>query len=223
MSETLLPVLPQVLGKIRHMFDLYCDPYMICQALSSMNEIRPGLFTEGIRLPGCFDNFEMAVRAVLGQQITVKAASTLAGRLVRAYGTPVQTGIDGLTHIFPSPKQLLSLEGAIENNLGPLGITSTRARTIKELASAFINREVRFGLCADPEEEIKKLLTIRGIGNWTARYIAMRTMSWTDAFLDTDAGIKKALSGYPSKELLKLSENWQPWRSYATISLWNSL
>lgn len=223
LGETLLPVLPQVLGKIKNMFDLYCEPEVISQALSPMNAIRPGLCSEGIRLPGCFDPFEMAVRAVLGQQITVKAASTLAGRLVNAFGTPVQTGIDGLTHVFPTPEKLLSLESPIENQLGPLGILTSRGKTIEALAEAFAKREVNLGFCPNPEEEIKKLLSIRGIGNWTAQYIAMRTMAWPDAFLETDAGIKKALPGLTPKDLLRLAEQWRPWRSYATINLWNSL
>lgn len=222
-SETLLSVLPQVLGKIRHMFDLYCEPQIIYQTLASMNDIHPGLCRLGTRLPGCFDHFEMAVRAVLGQQITVKAASTLAGRIVNAYGTPIQTGISGLTHTFPTPERILDLEDGIENHLGSLGVTCARSRTIKDLAVAFVQKNVDFGLCSNPEEEIKKLLTIRGIGNWTAQYIAMRTMSWTDAFLETDAGIKKALNEYTPKELLTLSQAWRPWRSYATINLWNSL
>ena len=97
-SEPLLPVLPQVLARIRHLFDLYCNPQAIYETLKAMNDIRPGLCVLGTRMPGCFDAFEMAVRAVLGQQITVKAASTLAARIVQTYGTPIQTGIDGLTY-----------------------------------------------------------------------------------------------------------------------------
>lgn len=99
-SESLLPVLPQVLARIRHLFDLYCDPDAVYETLQVMNELQAGLCVLGTRVPGCFNAFEMSVRAVLGQQITVKAASTLAARIVQAYGVPVQTGIEGLTHIF---------------------------------------------------------------------------------------------------------------------------
>ncbi|MFT4107026.1 MAG: AlkA N-terminal domain-containing protein [Lacrimispora sp.] len=222
-GETLLPVLPQVLGKIRNMFDLYCEPETIYQALSTMNDIRPGLCLPGTRLPGCFDPFEMSVRAILGQQITVKAASTLAGRIVMAFGTPVQTGIDGLFRAFPTPENIAALEGPIENHLGPLGVIASRAKTIAALAKAFIQEEINFGFCPEPEEEMKKLLLIPGIGNWTAQYIAMRTMAWPDAFLETDVGIKNALPGYTPKELLNIAEQWRPWRSYATLNLWNSL
>lgn len=222
-SETLLSVLPQVLAKMRHLFDLYCDPYTVYETLAQMNNIRPGLCVLGTRLPGSFNAFEMAVRAVLGQQITVKAASTLAGRLVISYGAPIQTGIEGLTHVFPSPEDILALDGPIENHLGPLGIIAARARTIYELAKALEQGKIDFGLCAQPETEMKKLLAIPGIGSWTAQYIAMRTMEWPDAFLETDAGVKKALAHYTSKELLEMAEAWRPWRSYATINLWSSL
>lgn len=222
-SEILLPVLPQVLAKVRQLFDLYCDPAAIYEALAPMNDIRPGLCVAGTRLPGSFNSFEMAVRAVLGQQITVKAASTLAGRLVEAYGTPIQTGVEGLTHTFPTPWQILALDEPIENHLGPLGIIATRAKTIYALAKALDEEKIDFGLCASPKAEMKKLMEIRGIGSWTAQYIAMRTMGWPDAFLETDVGIKKALAPYTPAELLKMAEAWRPWRSYATINIWNTL
>jgi AraC family transcriptional regulator of adaptative response / DNA-3-methyladenine glycosylase II len=222
-SETLLPVLPQILARIRHLFDLYCDPDAVYETLRVMNDLRSGLCVLGTRVPGCFNAFEMAVRAVLGQQITVKAASTLAARVADAYGTPVQTGIEGLTHVFPSPEDILALDGSIESHLGALGVTAARSKTIYELAQAFAQGRIDFGLCVQPEEEIKKLTAIRGIGGWTAQYIAMRAMGWPDAFLETDAGVKKALEPRTSKELLEMAEAWRPWRSYATVNLWNSL
>lgn len=222
-SEILLPLLPQVLARVRHLFDLYCDPDAVYETLRVMNDIRPGLCVLGTRLPGCFDAFEMAVRAVLGQQITVKAASTLAARLVDTYGTPISTGIEGLTHVFPSPEVILGLKGPIENYLGPLGVIASRAKTIYELARAITQGEIDFNLPAQPKEEIKKLMAIRGIGSWTAQYIAMRGMEWPDAFLETDAGVKKVLQPYTSKELLQMAEAWRPWRSYATVNLWNTL
>lgn len=222
-SELLLPVLPQVLARIRHLFDLYCDPEAVYETLRAMNDIRPGLCTLGTRVPGCFNTFEMAVRAVLGQQITVKAASTLAARIAQTYGTPVYTGIDGLTHVFPSPGDILAMGDKVTENLGLLGVIATRSNTIYELARALSQGEIDFDLPAQPEEEIKKLMKIRGIGSWTAQYIAMRAMEWPDAFLETDVGVKKALHPYTSKELLEMAEAWRPWRSYATVNLWNSL
>ena len=223
MSESLLPVLPQVLAKLRRLFDLYCDPHAIYEKLSQMNTIRRGLCVPGTRLPGCFNTFEMAARAVLGQQITVKAASTLASRLVTAFGKEIKTGIPGLTHVFPGPKDILALGKNPENFLGPLGIIAARAKTIYKLAEGFEQGTINLNLCTRHEEEMNKLLAIPGIGSWTAQYIAMRTMGWPDAFLETDVGIKKALPLYTSKELLKIAEAWKPWRSYAVINLWNSL
>lgn len=222
-SASLLPVLPQVMAKIRHLFDLCCDPDAVHEVLSDMNHIRPDLCVKGTRVPGCFDSFELVVRAVLGQQITVKGAGTLAARFVKAYGRPVQTNIAGLTYTFPLPADIIALEGDISNHLGPLGITSSRAKTILELAYVFVRGDICFDLGARPEAEIEKLMDIPGIGKWTAQYIAMRTMGWPDSFLETDAGVKKALEPYRDKELLQMAEAWRPWRSYATVNLWNSL
>jgi AraC family transcriptional regulator of adaptative response / DNA-3-methyladenine glycosylase II len=222
-SESLLPALPQVLARVRQLFDLHCDPDAVYETLRAMNAIRPNLCVLGTRVPGCFDPFEMAVRAVLGQQITVKAASTLATRIVKTFGSPIQTGIEGLTHTFPTPEEILALPGPIEHHLGPLGVISSRSQTIYALAQAMTEGEIHFDLYGQPEEEMKKLTAIRGIGNWTAQYIAMRAMAWPDAFLETDVGVKKALQPYPPKTLLQMAEAWRPWRSYATVNLWNSL
>jgi AraC family transcriptional regulator of adaptative response / DNA-3-methyladenine glycosylase II len=222
-SAALLPVLPRVLSRVRHLFDLYCEPDAVYETLSCMNEIKPDLCISGTRLPGCFDAFEMSVRAVLGQQITVKAATTLAGRFAESFGTPVETGIDELRYAFPSPESIVALDAPIENHLGPLGIIATRARTILALANVFANGTIDFELGVHPEEEIKKLMQLPGIGSWTAQYIAMRAMGWTDAFPDTDLGVKNVLAPRNGKEILTLAEVWRPWRAYATMNVWNSL
>ncbi|MDR1092724.1 MAG: helix-turn-helix domain-containing protein [Clostridiales bacterium] len=222
-SESLFPLLPQVLARVKRQFDLTCDPCAVYETLSRMNGIRRGLCVIGTRLPGCFDAFEMSARAVLGQQITVKAAGTLAARLAEAFGTPIETGVPGLARAFPTPEEVLSLGDGVEDRFGALGVTSARSRTIYELAGAFARNGAAFDYCARPEEEIGKLTRIRGIGGWTANYIAMRAMGFTDAFLETDYGVKKALRPYEPKELPALAENWRPWRAYATVNLWNSL
>ncbi|UQZ88171.1 adenosine deaminase [Deltaproteobacteria bacterium Smac51] len=222
-ASALLPVLPQVLARIRHLFDLHCDPQAVEEVLASMNNIRPGLCQPGARLPGCFDAFEMSVRAVLGQQITVKAAGTLACRLAEVYGQPIESGIEGLTRTFPAPEDIIALNGPIEEHLGPLGIIGTRANTILTLAGALSRGELDLSFRAHPEAEMKKLMTINGIGAWTAQYIAMRAIGWPDAFPHTDYGVKKALSPRGPGEILALAESWRPWRGYATINLWNSL
>lgn len=223
MDSSLLPVLWQVLARVRHLFDLNCDPDAVYETLAVMNDISLGLCRRRIRLPGCFDSFEMAVRAILGQQVTVKAAATLAARLVNAYGRPVQTEIAGLTHVFPLPEDIMALGETIGDALGPLGITGARAHTILHLARALVQGNTDLSPYAQVQENIEKLLGIPGIEPWTAQYIAMRAMGWPDAFPSTDYGVKKALAPRSAKEISVLAQAWRPWRSYATVNLWNSL
>ena len=222
-SASLLPVLQTVLARVKHLFDLDCDPMEIVNRLNVMNEIKDGLCVPGIRVPGCFDGFEMAVRAVLGQQITVRAARTLAGRIAGAYGTELEKPAHGLTHTFPAPSEICGLDGLIENHLGRLGVTGARARSIKALAEGMESGDIRLSVSADPAAMMRKLLALPGFGPWTVQYIAMRALSWPDAFPDTDYGVKKALNISAQKEILELSERWKPYRSYATVLLWNSL
>lgn len=222
-SESLLSVLPQVLARVRRLFDLYCEPKVIFEALAPMNDIKPDLCVLGTRVPGCYDEFEMATRAILGQQITVKAASTLAARMVKELGTPLGQEKEGVTHLFPSPSELLSVDSPIEDTLGSLGIIASRARTIEALARSLSSGEITLDPSAQAEEQIEKLMSIKGIGSWTAQYIAMRTMEWPDSFLETDVGVKHALAPATPKEMLAMAEPWRPWRSYATLNLWNSL
>lgn len=222
-SGTLLPVLSKVLMRVKHLFDLHCDPVEIYDKLAVMNNIKEGMCVSGTRLPGSFDAFEMAVRAVLGQQITVKAAKTLATRIASTFGTEISTPFAELTHTFPTPEDFCALTGSIENHLGVLGVTGARARSILALASALRNGDLELSRNANPDIQRKKLLALPGFGPWTVQYIAMRALGWPDAFPDTDYGVKKALSGYSPKEIVELAEQWRPWRSYATIHLWNSL
>jgi AraC family transcriptional regulator of adaptative response / DNA-3-methyladenine glycosylase II len=174
-------------------------------------------------LPGSFDVFEMCVRAILGQQITVKAAGTLAARITAALGTPIDTQIHGLTHTFPAVSDILALNSSVEAKLGSLGVTGARSRTIAALAQAISDSRLDLSLAAQPEEQLKALCDLPGIGPWTANYIVMRGLGWPDAFLETDYGVKKALEPLTPKEIARLAQQWRPWRSYATINLWNSL
>ncbi len=223
LSPSLLPSLAKLLARLRILFDLDCEPCEIYDRLSVMNEFSPGLCIPGTRLPGCFDPFEMAVRAILGQQITVKAARTLAMRLAAAFGEKIITPYSELTHTFPSPKTICDLAAPIEDQLGPLGITGARSRSILALAKSMMQGTLTLSPYADIKTEMDKLLALPGIGPWTAQYIAMRALSWPDAFPHTDYGVKKALNGLSEKEVLKLSDTWRPWRSYATMNLWYSL
>lgn len=220
MSDTLIPVLPQVLSRVRRLFDLCCDPDAVYEVLQDMNRIEPGLCVRGRRVPGCFEPFETAVRTVLGQQISVKAASTLAGRLAAEFGAPVETGLEGLCRTFPTAADLAGLGDSLPERLKALGVTPARSACIRALADGLERGELRLNPGADPEQEMKKLQTLRGIGGWTAQYIAMRTMGWPDAFLESDAGVRRALPDKSAKQLLALAERWRPWRSYAVVNLW---
>jgi AraC family transcriptional regulator of adaptative response / DNA-3-methyladenine glycosylase II len=223
MSESLLPSLPQVIARVKRLFDLNCDPGAVYERISSMNDIRPGLCVPGIRLPGCFDPFEASIRAVIGQQITVKAAGTLAARVAGEFGAPFRTGVSGLTRVFPFPEEMSGPGDSVRERLGRLGVFSSRSAAIVGLARAFGEGTIDFGACARPEEEMLKLTALPGIGKWTAQYIAMRSMGYTDAFPETDAGVRKSLHPRSPAEMLRMAERWRPWRGYATVSLWNSL
>ncbi|MCL2115598.1 MAG: hypothetical protein FWH29_05185 [Methanobrevibacter sp.] len=157
-NESLLPVMGEIIAKLKGLFDLECDPYVIYETLSSMNNIKPGLCVLGTRLPGCFDAFEMATRAVIGQQISVKAANTIASRIANTYGIPIETGIEGLSHSFPSFNDILSLNGNIDDHLGVLGVTSIRAKAIYELAHLISEKVICHDSCIQVEKEIKKLM-----------------------------------------------------------------
>lgn len=223
LAPGLLPALPGILAKVRFLFDLDCDPAAIGNTLSAMNRINPAFHAPGVRVPGCFDGFEMAVRAILGQQITVKAAHTLAGRVAAQLGAAVETPFAQLDRVFPDAGTICRLPGSVEEHLGPLGIIGTRARSILALARAVEGGDIELSPLGDAEEAMRRLQRLPGIGPWTAQYIALRALGWPDAFPHTDYGVKKALPGYSEKQILELSGAWRPWRSYATFCLWHSL
>jgi AraC family transcriptional regulator of adaptative response / DNA-3-methyladenine glycosylase II len=220
-SSSLLPALPRVLGRIRNLFDINCDPVEIYEKLSVMDEIKAGLCVPGVRVPGCFDPFEMAVRAVLGQLVSVKSAGTLTARFA-AMGEKIITPFEDLSLIFPDPQQICSLKKPAET-LGAMGITGAKSRSIIALAGALLDRSISLSSAADPETEMKKLFALPGFGAWTVQYLGMRALRWPDAFPHTDYGVKKAFAGMDSKTILEVSQKWRPWRAYATVHLWNSL
>lgn len=222
-ATTLLPVLPQVLARIRLLFDVNCSPDKVYEKLAIMNELVPDIYVPGIRVPGCFDPFEMSVRAILGQQVTVRAARTFAMRLVNLIGERVDTPFEELAFAFPGPDRIRALEGRIENHLGPLGITGGKARSISALAEALTNNSVLLSYSTNPFEAMEELRKLPGFGPWTVQYIAMRVLGWPDAFPHTDHGVLKSLADRSPREVLTLSQTWSPWRSYATVLLWNFL
>ncbi len=222
MSESLLDAAPDITCRIRRMFDLDCEPQLLHEALSPLEKVRPGANVAGTRLPGCFDAFETSCRAVLGQQVSVAAANKLAARVAARLGTRVETGVEGLGLVWPTPADILALDDA-SNVLGPLGVIGSRTKAIREIARMMESGELCFDTTADARVQMDVLQSVKGIGPWTANYVAMRVLSYSDAFLETDAGVAHALPELTPKERLAAVEPCRPWRSYAVIGLWNSL
>ncbi|MFK7964428.1 MAG: DNA-3-methyladenine glycosylase 2 family protein [Burkholderiaceae bacterium] len=215
-SPELAPVLAQVLPLARNLFDLDLEPTSITTALGELAQARPGL-----RLPGAVSGFEIAVRAVLGQQITVKAARTLAARFVQTFGERCEfAGQAHLSHAFPAPALIAQ---ASAETIGKLGIIRRRVQTIQTLATAIAQDELDLSPGAPVEATLAALKATPGIGDWTAQYIAMRALRWPDAFPAADYGVMKALDVKTGAQAIKAAEAWRPWRAYAVMHLWASL
>jgi AraC family transcriptional regulator of adaptative response / DNA-3-methyladenine glycosylase II len=214
-SASLLTVLAPVLERVKRLFDLSAEPQSIVERLGSLAAENPG-----IRVPGAFDGYEAALRAILGQQISVKAATTIAGRVAAAFGEPIETPFPNLTHLPPKANRIAD---AAPERLIALGITSARANSILALSKAVTGRLILLEPTTDIEPVLARLQEIPGIGAWTAQYIALRAPGSPDAFLPTDLGVMKALGETNPKRILQIAEEWRPWRAYAVMHLWNSL
>jgi AraC family transcriptional regulator, regulatory protein of adaptative response / DNA-3-methyladenine glycosylase II len=201
---------------IRAMFDLNADWTAIAKNLKTDSALAARIESNpGLRVPGCWNGFELTVRAILGQQVSVKGASTLAGRLVRTFGQPF-LATDGITHIFPQPQVLA------EANIAGIGLPRARAETIRSLARAVCNGRISFESVADSCDFLARLCEIPGIGPWTAQYVAMRALGEPDAFPSSDLGLLRALHLTSARQLEQRAEAWRPWRAYAAVHLWNS-
>ena len=216
-----LDALSVIIARIRRMFDLSAEPGAIVAILSSDPVLAPLVAARpGLRVPGGWNGFEIAVRAVLGQQITLKAGTQLATHIVAAIGTPVTESMDipGLTHAFPRPESFNA------NTLAGTGIPRARAAAIAGIAAAITDDERLFDPSRDLAESVARLRNLSGIGEWTAQYIAMRALGESDAFLAADVGVQRrfALRGRrpAASELLVRAERWRPWRAYAVLHLW---
>jgi AraC family transcriptional regulator of adaptative response / DNA-3-methyladenine glycosylase II len=218
-SESLQGVLPLVIRRVRAAFDLDADPHAINARLH-------GSFPagDGLRVPGSLSGYELAVRAVLGQQITVAAARTLAQRLVQRFGAPVATPYPELRHLFPAPEVLAAAEG---DALGQLGIVRQRQAAIVAIARAVAEGRLALHPGADVPSTTAALKELPGIGDWTAQYIAMRALRWPDAFPAGDVALHKALGvqqeRQPARAAEAASQAWKPWRSYAVVRAWTTL
>ncbi len=206
-----------IADRVRRLFDLDADPEEIRRHLGRDARLARRIASRpGLRLPGSWDGFELAVRAILGQQVTVKGASTLAGRLVRAYGRPFPAG-PGLTHLFPTPKALAAAKD------DALRLPHSRAEAIRGLASAVNRGDLSFAFVGDIEAFMRKFRELPGVGAWTAEYVAMRALGEPDAFPASDMGLLRAARAKSAKELERRAEPWRPWRAYAAMHLWTPL
>jgi AraC family transcriptional regulator of adaptative response / DNA-3-methyladenine glycosylase II len=203
-----------IVERVRRMFDLSADSEEIASHLRRDPVLADRVVSRpGLRIPGCWDGFELAVRAILGQQVTVAGASTLSGRLVRAFGTPVVVSKD-LTHIFPAPEKLA------ENDLTKIGLPKARAECIRLLARAVRDRKLAFSGAVKAEEFLSQFSGLPGIGPWTAKYVLMRALGEPDAFPSGDLGLLRALGLRNPRELESHAQRWRPWRAYAAMYLW---
>jgi AraC family transcriptional regulator of adaptative response / DNA-3-methyladenine glycosylase II len=218
-SHTLAPVLPALLGRLRNLFDLAARPDLIAAHLKKDKRLRPSISKyPGLRVPGAFDSFEMAVRAILGQQVTVKAATTIAGRFATAFGEKIETPFLELTRLSPLPERLARAQ---VDDVAKLGILSARATSIIALARSVRSGVAKLDAGTTPESDIEQLVALPGIGPWTAHYISMRASRWPDAFPKEDIAVRNKLGGVSAKRAEELSQAWRPWRSYAVMHLWN--
>jgi AraC family transcriptional regulator of adaptative response / DNA-3-methyladenine glycosylase II len=212
-----------VVTRIRRMFDLDADPQAIGAVLQTTPHVRPLLRKRpGLRLPGSWDGFEVAVRAILGQQVSVAAARTLASRIVQRYGEALPIPIaPGLERLFPTPDTLADAD------LRSLGVTTARAESIRGVARAVLDGRVDFRVEQSLDEFVLSWVALPGIGEWTAHYMAMRALSHPDAFPAADLILRRAASPgddmLSTKALTTLAEAWRPWRAYAVMQLWRSM
>ncbi|MFN0148695.1 MAG: AlkA N-terminal domain-containing protein [Dehalococcoidia bacterium] len=221
LSRSLTPVLMPLLARLRELFDLDAQPRAIEGHLSDDPLLAPIVAaTPGLRVPGAFDGFELATRAVLGQQVSVKGATTLSGRFAAAFGEPIESPFAALSHLTPAAERVAA--APIEEVMA-IGLPRARAVTLVALARAVAWDGLAIAPSPDPEAAIRRLTAVPGIGDWTAHYVGMRALRWPDAFPHGDLGLKHALDGATPKEILALGERWRPWRAYATFHLWQSL
>jgi AraC family transcriptional regulator of adaptative response / DNA-3-methyladenine glycosylase II len=221
-AHSLAPVLPALLNRLRNLFDLNARPDLIAAHFANDTLLGPLVQANpGMRVPGAFNGFELGLRAILGQQITVRAASTIAGRLMETFGEPASTPFPELNRFTPTAE---NIRRATVDSLARHGIVSARCNSILALGEAHASGAITLdgGAQHDPEEAMERLVELPGIGRWTASYIAMRALRWPDAFPKEDIAIRKNLGGVSAKEAEALSHAWRPWRSYAVLHIWGS-
>jgi AraC family transcriptional regulator of adaptative response / DNA-3-methyladenine glycosylase II len=214
------PQLLDTVNRLRRMFDLDADPHAIAAALSLDPRLRPLLKQRpGLRLPSGWDGFEIAVRAIIGQQVSVAAARTFTARLAQAFGAALPTTFaPELRHLFPTPEALADAD------LTRIGLTRTRAETLRTVARAVLDGRVDFHNERTLDDFVARWVALPGIGPWTAHYIALRALGHPDAFPADDLVLQKAVptdgTRMTAKALTARAEAWRPWRAYAVMQVW---
>jgi AraC family transcriptional regulator of adaptative response / DNA-3-methyladenine glycosylase II len=229
-APSLGPVMMPLLSRLRNQFDVDASPAIIDTHLASDPMLADAIARiPGLRLPGAFDAFELVVRAVLGQQVSVVGASTLAGRLVARFGTVATTPFESVTRHFPLASELALVEPAA---IAAIGLPAARGQTLQSLAIFAAQGGLDMAPGTTLEQAVAKMKTVKGIGDWTAHYVAMRVLRYADAFPAGDLGLQKAaarlLGQDPGEkltatQLAALAQSWSPWRGYAALRLWHSL
>jgi AraC family transcriptional regulator of adaptative response / DNA-3-methyladenine glycosylase II len=218
-SLSLASALLPLVARLRALFDLDAHPGAVAAALRRDPLLAPSVRrVPGLRVNGAFDGFETAVRVVLGQQVSVRAATTVAGRVAAALGEPVQTPFPGLDRLPATAEAVLA---AGEDRLARIGMPGARARTLLALAGAVLSGELTLSRGADPELVRERMLALPGVGPWTANLVAMRALGAPDAFPAGDLGVLRALGTASALAAEARAEAWRPWRAYAAMHLWN--
>lgn len=218
LDAALAPALMPLCARVKHLFDLVAEPNAIESHLARAGFGPIGRAARGLRVPGAWDGFELAIRAILGQQVSVAGATTLMGRLTAAFGEPLSGVEEGFTHLAPTAERLAD---AGADAIRRIGLPAARAATIHELSRLVADGSLSFGPDSDVRALTRSLTGIRGIGPWTAEYIAMRALRWPDAFPASDLVLRRAAGGLTAARLTRLAESWRPWRSYAAMHLWH--
>jgi AraC family transcriptional regulator of adaptative response / DNA-3-methyladenine glycosylase II len=220
LSPSLAPVIGTVISRVKHQFDLGADPHAVEETLLKDELLKSTVRRiPGLRVAGAFDGFELAVRTILGQQVSVKSASTVTGRWAHAFGVPIDTPYPQLNRLTPTADVIAALG---PDDICVHGIIGARARSMVALAKGILDRRIMLNYAANVEQQMDALMALPGIGVWTAQYIAMRALHWPDAFPNGDLMLLRAAQ-LDKKQLEKRAELWRPWRAYAAHYLWQSL
>ncbi|RYD37101.1 MAG: DNA-3-methyladenine glycosylase 2 family protein [Verrucomicrobiaceae bacterium] len=220
LAASLAPVLPTVLQAVRRTFDLDAAPSAINAVLEQDPLLAPSVASApGLRLPGAADPFEGAVRTIIGQQVSVAAATTVMGRVVRVFGEPLSTPWPELNSLTLTAGRLAAQS---VDTLAPLGLNSGRANALLALSRAVAEGKIHLRRSADPLRTMAQLEELPGIGPWTSHYIGMRMLGWPDAFLLGDLVVRKALAPRSPRQIEEYSRIWRPWRAYAVMHLWRT-